>query len=71
MLRECQGSNYDIIQKHIKEAMKNFEDHIIVGQEFYTGWKPDWRCTDETREKLVKDGFEVDEWSDTTWVIRW
>lgn len=64
-------NNYDIIQEHIKEAMQNGESNIIVGIEGFDGFKPDWICTWQTKNRLKEDGFRVEECDYNEWMISW
>lgn len=71
MLKNYNNNNYTIIQQHIKEAMQNGENHIYVGIEGFDGFKPDYLCTYETRDKLIEDGFEVTKADYDEWKISW
>ena len=71
MLKECFADNYAIIQRQIKEAMKNGERHIYVGIEGFDGFKPERLCTYETRDKLFEDGFEITDAGYDEWKISW
>ena len=63
--------NYSTIQDHIKDAMREGKEYIIVGKEGYTGFKSNWICKDATVSRLVKDGFIVEEANYDEWEIRW
>ena len=63
--------NYSTIQNHIKDAMKEGKDSIIVGKEGYTEFKPNWICKDATVSRLIEDGFIVEEADYDEWEIRW
>ena len=71
MLKECFADNYAIIQRQIKEAMKNGERHIYVGIEGFDGFKLDHLCTYKTRDKLIEDGFEITDAGYDEWKISW
>lgn len=71
MLKECFADNYAIIQRQIKDAMKNGERHIYVGIEGFDGFKLDHLCTYKTRDKLIEDGFEITDAGYDEWKISW
>ena len=72
MLKEYGLSNYETIQNHIKEAMQKGEHCVYVGKEWYAhDFKPEWVCLDSTKEKLIEDGFDVDEFDYHEWKINW
>lgn len=71
MIKNYNINNYTIIQEQIKNAMMKGEHHIYVGIEGFDGFKPERLCTYETRDKLIKDGFEVTDACYDEWKISW
>ena len=72
MIDEYMNDNYDIIQNHIKEAMKKGEHHIYVGMEWFADdFKQEWVCLNSTRDRLIEDGFRVEEVDYDEWGIYW
>lgn len=72
MLRELRIDNYHTIQRHIKEAMQQGEQHIYVGKEsFAKNFKPDCVCLDLTKERLIDDGFKFEDADFDEWKISW
>ena len=63
--------NYSTIQNHIRDAMQEGKDSIVVGKEGYTGFKPNWICKDTTVSQLIEDGFTVEDVDYDEWEIRW
>ena len=72
MLKLYANDNYDIIQKHIKDAMQTNKHCIYVGcEDCASDFKQEWVCYDSTVEKLRDDGFEVEHYSYDQWKISW
>lgn len=71
MLKKYAMDNYNVIQEHIKDAMKKGERHIYVGMEWSHDFKPEWVCLDSTKDMLIDDGFEVESADFDEWKISW
>jgi len=72
MLQQYTRSNYDNIQRHIKEAMQEGAHRIYVGKENFAGdFKEDWVCLDKTKERLEEDGFVFESADFDEWEISW
>ena len=65
--------NYEEAQKRIKEAMESGEEYVYLPGKNGSGCEFTWSATEETIERLRKDGFDIDRVWDPWeyWSVEW
>lgn len=65
-------NNYEEAQRRIKEAMLKGESYVLLPKEEFSH-EFSWWATSDTIERLVKDGFDLNEvWQPAEyWSIEW
>ena len=63
-------SMYTKVQNAIMEAIKEGEDHIYVGREFYKDEHVLW-LDNKTMTRLEEDGFHIGPFHNHEWEITW